>query len=153
MKRFNGFMLSALLAASAVGCATAGTPQTKGDEEEAQAAKNENAPKPPSSEKIQAAQQQQQAVAKQPEKPKISASVKAEFDGAVRKWEAAKKANTERQDCRSLASAFSPHQRLEPGGAGALQTPAPSSSRAATTRARRASTRRRCRPIRATRRR
>jgi hypothetical protein len=31
MKRFNGFVLSALLAASAVGCATAGTPAPKGD--------------------------------------------------------------------------------------------------------------------------
>jgi tetratricopeptide (TPR) repeat protein len=109
MKRFNGFVLSALLAASAVGCATAGQPASKGDEEEAQtaaAAKNESAPKPPSSEKIEQAQQQQQVAAKQPEPPKVSASVKAEFDGAVKKWEAAKKAGTERQDCRSLSSSF-----------------------------------------------
>src|SRR5690242_2769962 len=102
MKRIttnNGwFVVSALLMASAVGCATTGTPVAKGDEDEVAAAKNETAPKPPSSSQIEQTKQQQQAQQKAAEKPKISASAKAEFDGATKKWEAAKKANTDRTD-------------------------------------------------------
>jgi tetratricopeptide (TPR) repeat protein len=90
-----------------VGCATTGKTVAKDEEDEVQAAKNETAPKPPSAEKIEQTKQQREAQAKAPEKPKLSASSKADFESAVRKWEAAKKANTERSDCRSLASSFS----------------------------------------------
>ena len=109
MSRFNSYGLALLLAATAVGgCATTGTPVAKGDEDEAAAAKNETAPKPPSSEKIEAAKQQQAAKPKA-EGPKISASAKAEFDAAVKKWETAKASKTgiNPADCKGLASTFS----------------------------------------------
>lgn len=109
MRALNRYGLALLLAATAVGgCATTGTPVAKGDEDEAAAAKNETAPKPPSSEKIQEAKQEQ---AKKPkvEGPKISASAKAEFEAAVKKWETAKASKTgiDTSNCKGLASSFS----------------------------------------------
>lgn len=109
MSRFNSYGLALLLAATAVGgCATTGTPVAKGDEDETAAAKNETAPKPPSSDKIQEAKQQQAAKPKA-EGPKISASAKAEFDAAVKKWDTAKASKTgiNPADCKGLASSFS----------------------------------------------
>src|SRR5437868_15192221 len=97
MKAINSYALALLFAVSAVGgCATTGQPVAKGEEDETAAAKNETAPKPPSSEKIQEAKQQQEQVKKAPkvEQPKISASAKAEFDAAVKKWETAKASKT-----------------------------------------------------------
>jgi len=103
MKRLYGYVISALLATSAIGCATTGQAVSKSDEDEVGlAAKNETAPKPPSASQIEQTKQAQQSAAKAPEKPKISASSKAEFDGAVKKWEAAKKANTDKTDCLSF---------------------------------------------------
>src|SRR5690348_3566412 len=92
------------------GCATAGKPVEKGDESEAQteaAAKNESAPKPPSADQI--AQQKKQQEQAQKAAPKLSASVKAEFDGAVKKWQAARaaKGGIGPGDCKSLAGNFS----------------------------------------------
>ncbi len=112
MRALNRYGLALLLAATAVGgCATTGTPVAKGDEDEAAAAKNESAPKPPSSEKIQEAKQQQAEAAKKPkiEGPKLSASAKAEFDTAVKKWETAKaqKGGIATADCKGLAANFS----------------------------------------------
>jgi len=111
MKKLNGYGLALLLAATAVGgCATTGQPVAKGDEDEAAAAKNENAPKPPSTEKIQEAKQQQDQVKKAAkiEQPKISASAKAAFDAAVKKWEAAQKQKGGvAADCKGLAANFS----------------------------------------------
>lgn len=107
MKRLKTNWLAVVLAgATFAGCATAGTPVQKGDEDEA-AASNEKAPRPPSDAQIQ--QQKQAQATKKPEGPKISASVKAEFDTAVKKWEAAKqlKGGMTPGDCRSLASNFS----------------------------------------------
>jgi Tfp pilus assembly protein PilF len=107
MKRINSYAVALLLAASAVGgCATTGQPVAKGEEDEAAAAKNETAPKPPSTEKIQEAKQQQKAAPKI-EGPKISASAKAEFDAAVKKWDTAKASKTGITDCKGLASSFS----------------------------------------------
>jgi tetratricopeptide (TPR) repeat protein len=102
-------ILASLFAFAVGGCATAGKPVEKGDEEptaagggggaSAAAAKNETAPKPPAQ------------VKKQPEQaaPKLSASAKSEFDGAVKKWTAAKEAKggISPGDCKSLASNFS----------------------------------------------
>jgi tetratricopeptide (TPR) repeat protein len=108
----NTRVIALMVAAAFVGCATTGTPVSKagGDDEEA-AAKNETAPKPPSDDKIQAAKQEQAAAKKQPAAaaPKISASVKAEFDGAVKKWETAKASKTgiNPADCKGLAANFS----------------------------------------------
>ena len=112
MKAINSYGLALLFAVSAVGgCATTGQPVAKGEEDETAAAKNETAPKPPSSEKIQEAKTQQEQVRKAPkvEQPKISASAKAEFDGAVKKWETAKASKTgiNPADCKGLASSFS----------------------------------------------
>jgi tetratricopeptide (TPR) repeat protein len=107
MKRLSGFLMSAYLATTVVGCAHSGTPVSKNDEDEVgPAAKNETAPKPPSTSQIEQTKQQQQTTAKAPDKPKVSASAKAEFDTAVKKWEAAKKANTDKTECRSLSSHF-----------------------------------------------
>jgi tetratricopeptide (TPR) repeat protein len=107
MKRINSYAVALLLAATAVGgCATTGQPVAKGEEDEAAAAKNETAPKPPSTEKIQEAKQQQKAAPKI-EGPKISASAKAEFDAAVKKWDTAKASKTGITDCKGLASSFS----------------------------------------------
>jgi tetratricopeptide (TPR) repeat protein len=108
MKRLYGYVVSALLATSAIGCATTGQAVSKSDEDDvaAPAAKNETAPKPPSASQIEQTKQAQTTAAKAPEKPKVSASSKAEFDLAVKKWEAAKKANTDRTDCKSLSSHF-----------------------------------------------
>jgi len=56
MKSLNRYGVALLLTATFVGgCATTGQPVAKGDEDEAAAAKNESAPKPPSTEKIQEA--------------------------------------------------------------------------------------------------
>ena len=111
MKSLNRYGLALLLAATAVGgCATTGQPVAKGDEDEAAAAKNESAPKPPSTEKIQEAKAQQEQVKKAPkvEQPKISASAKASFDAAVSKWEAAQKQKGGfASECKGLASNFS----------------------------------------------
>src|SRR5947208_156257 len=102
--------IALMVAAAFVGCATTGTPASKGEEDEV-AAKNETAPKPPSDEKIQAAKQEQAAAKKQPiaQAPKLSASVKAEFEGAVKKWETAKaaKGGMVTADCKGLAANFS----------------------------------------------
>ncbi len=112
MKTVNVYGLALLLASSGViGCATAGKPIAKGDEDEATpAAKNESAPRPPSDDKIQQAKQQQEQQRKQPkpDQPKISASAKAEFDAAVKKWETAKAAKTgiNPADCKGLAANF-----------------------------------------------
>jgi Tfp pilus assembly protein PilF len=111
MTRMKSYAFSLLLAASAVGgCATTGT-VAKGDEDEIAAAKNESAPKPPSDEKIQQAKQQQAEAKKAPvaQQPKVSASAKASFDAAVKKWEAAKASKTgvTTGECKSLASGFS----------------------------------------------
>src|SRR6185312_2526944 len=108
MNALNRYGLAFLFAASTVaGCATTGTPVSKNDEDEV-AAKNENAPKPPSDDKIQAAKQQQ---AQKPaaQQPKISAAAKADFDTAVKKWDAAQKVKGGMTpgDCKSLASNFS----------------------------------------------
>src|SRR6185312_7077385 len=100
MNALNRYGLAFLFAASTVaGCATTGTPVSKNDEDEV-AAKNENAPKPPSDDKIQAAKQQQA------QKP---AAAKADFDTAVKKWDAAQKVKGGMTpgDCKSLASNFS----------------------------------------------
>src|SRR3954470_22822443 len=105
MKRLSGFLVSAFLVTTTLGCASSGQSVKSDDDELGPGAKNETAPKPPSSSQIEQTKQQQTTV-KQAEKPKISASSKAEFDGAVKKWEAAKKANTDRTDCKSLASHF-----------------------------------------------
>lgn len=110
IKRIHSYAVALLLAASAAGgCATTGTPVSKGDEDEA--AKNESAPKPPSDEKIHEAKQQQEQAKKAPkvEQPKISASAKAEFDAAVKKWDAAKKekGGVATADCKGLAASFS----------------------------------------------
>jgi len=112
MNALNRYGLALVLAVSTVGgCATTGQPVAKNDEDEA--AKNETAPKPPSSEKIQEAKQEQ----KKPkvEGPKISASAKAEFEAAVKKWEAAQKAKggMATADCKGLAANFS--RISEPG--------------------------------------
>jgi tetratricopeptide (TPR) repeat protein len=117
MKTLNVYGFAFLLASSAVaGCATTGTPVAKGDEDEAAAkadaerAKNESAPKPPSDEKIQQAkQQQEQAKKAAAAQPKLSASAKAEFDAAVKKWETAKASKTGvlPGDCKGLAANFS----------------------------------------------
>jgi len=112
MKKLNVYGFAFLLASSAVaGCATTGTPVAKGDEEEAAAAKNETAPKPPSDDKIQQAKQQQEQTKKGPvaAQPKISASAKAEFDAAVKKWDAAKASKTgvTPGECKGLAANFS----------------------------------------------
>ncbi|MGZ3429806.1 MAG: tetratricopeptide repeat protein, partial [Polyangia bacterium] len=112
MRAINSYGLALLFAVSAVGgCATTGTPVAKGEEDETAAAKNETAPKPPSSEKIQEAKAQQEQVKKAPkvEQPKISASAKAEFEAAVKKWETAKASKTgiNPADCKGLASSFS----------------------------------------------
>src|SRR3954466_8599553 len=111
MKTLNVYGFAFLLASSAVaGCATTGAPVAKGEEEEAAAAKNETAPKPPSDDKIQQAKQQQaQAKKGKADQPKISASAKAEFDAAVKKWETAKASKTgvTTADCKGLASNFS----------------------------------------------
>jgi Tfp pilus assembly protein PilF len=113
MRAINSYGLALLFAVSAVGgCATSGTPVAKGEEDETAAAKNETAPKPPSNEKIQEAKQQQQQAAKKApmaEKPKISASAKAEFDGAVKKWDTAQKAKggIAAGECKGLAANFS----------------------------------------------
>jgi Tfp pilus assembly protein PilF len=106
MRLVNGYGAALLIAATVVGgCATTGTPVSKGDEDEASAAKNENAPKPPSSEKIAEAKQAKP----KNQGPKISASAKAEFDAAVKKWETAKASKTgiNPADCKGLASSFS----------------------------------------------
>jgi tetratricopeptide (TPR) repeat protein len=106
MNALNRYGLAFLFAVSTVaGCATTGTPVSKNDEDEV-AAKNENAPKPPSDEKIQAAKQTQKPAAQQ---PKISAAAKADFDTAVKKWDAAQKVKGGMTpgDCKSLASNFS----------------------------------------------
>jgi tetratricopeptide (TPR) repeat protein len=107
MNALNRYGLALVFAASTVaGCATTGTAVSKNDEDETTAAKNETAPKPPSSEKIQEAKQEQ----KKPkaEGPKISASAKAEFDAAVKKWETAQKAKggMATADCKGLAANF-----------------------------------------------
>jgi Tfp pilus assembly protein PilF len=114
MKTLNQYGLALVFAASTVaGCATTGTPVSKGDEEETTtaAAKNESAPKPPSDEKIQQAKAQQDPGNKGPKvaQPKISASAKAEFDAAVKKWETAKaaKGGIGPADCKGLAANFS----------------------------------------------
>ena len=67
-------------------------------------AADENAPPPPSDEKIQKHNEEQQA--QPPAAKKVSANDRAEFDAAVVRWEAAKKANTVVTDCRSLSGAF-----------------------------------------------
>ena len=111
MKRLNSYALSFVVALSAAaGCATTGTPVAKGDEDAVEAPKNERAPKPPSDTAIQQqkqkeAQQQKAAAAA----PKISARAKADFDGAVKKWETAKASKTgvNPADCKSLAANFS----------------------------------------------
>ena len=115
MNALNRYGLALVFAVStAAGCATTGQPVAKNDEDETAAAKNETAPKPPSSEKIQEAKQEQ---AKKPkvEGPKISASAKAEFDAAVKKWDAAQKAKggMVTADCKGLAANFS--RISEPG--------------------------------------
>jgi tetratricopeptide (TPR) repeat protein len=112
MKAINSYGLALLFAVSAVGgCATTGTPVAKGEEDETAAAKNETAPRPPSSEKIQEAKTQQEQVRKAPkvEQPKISASAKAEFDAAVKKFETAQKAKggIAPGECKGLAANFS----------------------------------------------
>lgn len=117
MNALNRYGLALLFAVSTVaGCATTGQPVAKNDEDEA-AAKNETAPKPPSSEKIQEAKQQQEQAKKQPkvEGPKISASARAEFDAAVKKWETAQKqkGGMVTADCKGLAANFS--RISEPG--------------------------------------
>lgn len=103
--------LSLALAVAFGGCATTGTPVSKNDEDEVKepAAKNETAPKPPSAAKIEEQKQAQAQKAKEPEKPKLSAAVKADFDTAVKKWENAKaqKGGINPADCKSLASNFS----------------------------------------------
>ena len=78
-----------------VGC---GGPKS---EEKAQprTAADENAPPPPSDEAIEKHNEETKAA---PVK-KVSANVRADFDAAVAKWEAAKKAGTVATDCRSLA--------------------------------------------------
>ncbi len=113
MNTLNRYGLAFVLAASAVaGCATTGQPVAKGDEEETTpAAKNETAPKPPSDDKIQQAKAQQQQQAKSPkvEQPKISASARAEFEAAMKKWETARaaKGGIGPADCKGLAANFS----------------------------------------------
>jgi Tfp pilus assembly protein PilF len=106
MNALNRYGLALVFAASTVaGCATTGQPVSKNDEDEV-AAKNETAPKPPSDDKIQQAKAQQKPKADQ---PKISASAKAEFDAAVKKWEAAQKikGGMTPGDCKGLAANFS----------------------------------------------
>src|SRR5438477_1226307 len=109
--RNKNLTMIALFALAVGGCATAGKPVQKGDEEEgpgaapaAAAAKNESAPKPPSDAVIQAQKKAQPAASA----PKVSASAKAEFDGAVKKWTAAKeqKGGLSPADCKSLAGNF-----------------------------------------------
>src|SRR5437660_619779 len=80
---------------------------------EPKTAANENAPPPPSDEKIQQHQKEEAAEAPPAGNPqakqaakKIAADERADFDAAFAKWEAAKKAGTAQQDCKSLASAF-----------------------------------------------
>lgn len=112
MRLNNNVIIPTLIAFAVGGCATAGKPIQKGDEDEsapakagAPSAKNENAPKPPSDDQIQAGKKQAAAAAA----PKISSSSKAEFDGAVKKWMAAKeqKGGINPSDCKSLAGNFS----------------------------------------------
>jgi tetratricopeptide (TPR) repeat protein len=107
MSRINNRWAVVVALALVGGCATTGT-ANKAEEDEL---KSESAPKPPSDEKIQAAKQQREAEAKKAalQAPKISASVKADFDSAVKKWEAAKSSKTGIQpgDCKGLASNFS----------------------------------------------
>src|SRR4051812_19203954 len=79
---------------------------------EPKTAANENAPAPPSDEDIQ--KHQQNAATPPPSNggpthaaaQKIAADERADFDAAFAKWEAAKKAGTVMQDCKSLASSF-----------------------------------------------
>ncbi len=115
MKPFNRYSLVMLFALGAPllanGCATTGTPVAKGDEDEVKepSANKETAPKPPSNDQIQQQKQKEAAQQKAPEKPKLSASAKAEFDAAVKAWETAKAAKTgiNPADCKSLAGKFS----------------------------------------------
>jgi tetratricopeptide (TPR) repeat protein len=81
----------------------------------AKTANDENAPPPPSDEEIQKHQQKESAppppaAAGNPQTraaaKKIAASQRADFDAAFAKWEAAKKAGTLTQSCKSLASDF-----------------------------------------------
>src|SRR5258706_9712301 len=98
MKRRLGMIVVAQLAIVA-GCA--GT-QKGGTGEEVKTAVNETAPPPPSTEAIKKhAEQAQKAPA-----PKVSADEQADFDGAMKRWEAAKKAGTMSTDCRGIAGAF-----------------------------------------------
>jgi tetratricopeptide (TPR) repeat protein len=110
--RHNNVALVAMLALAIGGCATAGQKITKDDEEgpgaapaATAAARNETAPKPPSDSAIQAQKKAQPAG---PSAPKLSASAKAEFDSAVKKWSTAQgqKGGLGPGDCKSLAGNF-----------------------------------------------
>jgi tetratricopeptide (TPR) repeat protein len=99
-----------MLALALVGAGCAGSSGEKG---EAKTAADEAAPPPPSDEKIAAAKQQQElqqqakpkALTKEEKKKK--ALDRADFDAAVAKWEAAKKAGTlKAADSKALASTF-----------------------------------------------
>jgi tetratricopeptide (TPR) repeat protein len=96
-------MLAALV--GAVGCAG-------GEKKESQTAVNEAAPPPPTNEKIEQAkaQQQEKAQAQKPltrEEKKKKAMDRADFDGAVKRWEELRKAGPlKAADARSLADKF-----------------------------------------------
>ena len=102
----KAYGLASLLAITSVaGCATTGTPVAKSDEDEGPG--GQGAP----SAAEQAAQAKQRAAAEKKaaaERAKLSASVKAEFANAVKKWEAAKEQATPMtaSQCQSLASSF-----------------------------------------------
>jgi len=99
-----------LLALALFGAGCAGG---AGEKKEAKTAADENAPPPPSDEKIEAAKQQQ-AIQEQAkpkaltkEEKKKRALDRADFDGAVAQWEAAKKAGPiKAETARSLAAKF-----------------------------------------------
>ncbi len=147
MKPFNRYALALLLSVSAVGgCATTGTPVSKGDEDEAAAA-----PKASPGQKSPEARQEPVVRAPKVQAPKVSASVKAEFDAAVKKWETARASKTgvNPADCKG-SRRTSPASPSRCCARRRTSTPAPSSRAAATTRTPRASTTRRWRPIRPT---
>lgn len=105
----KGYGLAALLAISSVaGCATTGTPAAKSDDDEL-GPSNGGGGQPSAAE--QAARQKQREAAEKKaaaERAKLSMSVKAEFNQAVKNWETAKAQPTpmSKSQCQSLASAF-----------------------------------------------